>query len=98
MPSRGAWAGKQAYRDPMKSKKRGKCKVLHLSLGMNNPKHKYMLLESCCAGKNLGVLVDTKSNISQHSALAAKKAHGTLRMHCQQVEAQHPEESYKDSE
>lgn len=40
-------------------------------------------LESCCAEKDVVVLVDTKLNMK--CALAAKKANGILRMHCQQA-------------
>ncbi|PKU46006.1 hypothetical protein llap_3707 [Limosa lapponica baueri] len=52
-----------------------KCKILHLR--RNNPIHQYMLaatqLESSLAEKDLGVLVDTKLNMSQKGALGAKK-------------------------
>lgn len=47
-----------------------KCKVLHL--GRNNQ------LESSLAEKALEVLVNTKLNMSQKYALAAKKANGIL--------------------
>ncbi|PKU31221.1 rna-directed dna polymerase from mobile element jockey-like [Limosa lapponica baueri] len=57
-----------------------KCKVLHLV--RNNPMHQYMLgatqLESSLAEKFLGVLVDTKLNMSQQGALAAKTPNGIL--------------------
>ncbi|KAK4821294.1 hypothetical protein QYF61_018043 [Mycteria americana] len=59
---------------------KGNCKVL--PLGRNNPLHQYMLganqLESSFAEKDLGVLVDTKLNMSQQRALATKKANGIL--------------------
>ncbi|GAB0184068.1 hypothetical protein GRJ2_000872100 [Grus japonensis] len=63
----------------MKFNKR-KCKVLHLV--RNNPMDQYMLgttqLESSFAEKDLGVLVDTKLNMSQQCAPVAKKATGIL--------------------
>ncbi|KAK4831052.1 hypothetical protein QYF61_014984 [Mycteria americana] len=59
---------------------KGKVKVLHL--GRNNLMHQYKLvatqLESSLAEKALGVLVDTRLNMSQQCALAAKKANGIL--------------------
>jgi len=57
---------KWACRNPMKLNK-WKCKILHL--GRNNPRHQYMLgaaqLENSLAEKDLGVLVDTRLNMSQ---------------------------------
>ncbi|KAK4824376.1 hypothetical protein QYF61_014036 [Mycteria americana] len=57
-----------------------KCEVLHL--GRNNPMHQYMLgatqLESSLAEKNLGVLVDTRLNMSQQCTLVEKKVNGRL--------------------
>ena len=57
---------KQALRNLMKFHKE-KCKVLHL--GRNNSMHQYMLranqLEKIFAEEDLGVLVDTKLNMSQ---------------------------------
>ena len=55
-----------------------KCKVLHL--GRKNPIHQCLLgaiqLVSNLAEKDLGVLVDTKLNMSQQCALATKRANG----------------------
>ncbi|KAJ7415532.1 hypothetical protein WISP_77283 [Willisornis vidua] len=70
---------KWAYRNLMKFKI-GKCKVLHL--GRNNHLHQYVLradqLENSFLEKELGILVDTKLNMSQLCALAGKIASGTL--------------------
>ncbi|GAB0182836.1 mitochondrial enolase superfamily member 1 [Grus japonensis] len=69
---------KWADRNLMKFNK-GKCQVLHLG---RNSSRLYMLgltkLESNCAGTDLGVLVDTKLNMSQQWALVAKKVNGIL--------------------
>ncbi|KAK4831677.1 hypothetical protein QYF61_018674 [Mycteria americana] len=57
-----------------------KCKVLYV--GRNNPRHQYMRrathLGSSLAEKDLGVLVDTRLNMSQQCAFVAKKTTNIL--------------------
>ncbi|KAJ7424702.1 hypothetical protein BTVI_05541 [Pitangus sulphuratus] len=55
---------------------KAKCKVLHL--GQGNPKHKCRPGGEWIEEDNLGVLMDTKPNVSQQCTLAGQKTNRIL--------------------
>ena len=71
---------KQQVQETLMRFNKSKCKVLHMSC--SNLHYQYKLgnvrIEHNPAGKNLGVLVDDKLNVSQQCVLVAQKANHIL--------------------